>query len=403
MIPTNKKTRLGAILGNILSHYDTSLFGWTAPFLAPALFPGQSGIDALILTFALLPISYIARPFGALFWGWIGDAFGRKTALSASLIGMAGATFAIGCLPLSSFAWVFLALCRALQGFCAAGEEKGAALYLLEHTEKEKRPFASAFYDASGIAGIFLASLLAALFGLEHWRELYFLGGAAGAIGFFLRRAGVESPGFTPAKASWSVLWQERKAIAAIALVSGFSYANYYLITIFMNGFLPTVTALKKEEMLAFNTHLLWIDFVLLLAFGALCRKIAKEKLMAAAALSAAALAIPLFSCLDGASWSAAAAVRLSLVALGTALAAPYHVWKMEILPDRHRFFIGSVGSALGSKLFGAPMPALAAWCVMKTGSIWTAALPIVATGIAAGALLLLLPQRVAYLRRDGV
>jgi MFS family permease len=385
-------SKSGALIGNILNHYDSSLFGWVAPFLAPILFPGKGEMEAMLLTFAFLPLNYMTKPLGACFWGWIGDRWGRKPALTASLMGMAVSTSLIGCLPLIENVWILMALCRLFQGFFAAGEEKGAALYLLEHSAPEKRSWMSALYDASGIIGIFLASFLASQFGENHWRLLFWLGAAAGLFGVFLRHHAQESPEFKPAPFSWKILWQHRNLISRISIVSGFSYANYFLVTVFLNGLLPKITALSKADVLLFNTHLLWIDFFLLLGFGALCRWISKEKLMATAALLTALLAIPLFASLDNASWGHAAVVRLLFVTFGVALAAPYHAWKLERLPTHHRFLIGSLASTFGSKFFGAPMPAIATYLVTQTGLTWTAALPLVVLGTAASGVLLLKP-----------
>lgn len=385
-------SKTGVLVGNVLNHYDSSIFGWVAPFLAPILFPEKNEMEALLFTFAFLPLKYMIKPLGACFWGWIGDRWGRKPALIGSLMGMAIATFAIGCLPLTESAWILLALCRTLQGFFAAGEEKGAALYLLEHTASEKRPWMSAVYDASGIVGIFLASFLATQLGESHWRLLFWLGAAAGLFGLLFRHHAQESPEFKPAPFSWKIVWQHRSLISRISIVSGFSYANYFLVTVFLNGFLPKITALSKTDVLLFNTHLLWIDVVLLLGFGVLCRWISKEKLMATATLLTTFLAIPLFASLNNASWGHAAVVRLLFVTFGVALAAPYHAWKLQLLPAHHRFFIGSLASALGSKLFGAPMPAIATYLAVQTGLTWTAALPLVLLGFAASVVLFLKP-----------
>jgi len=380
-------TRLGTFFGNVLYFYDTALFGWVAPFLAPLLFPDKGGTEALLLTFAFLPLSYLARPLGALFWGFIGDRFGRKPVLVISLAGMALSTTAIGCLPLIPGAWMIVALCRLCQGFFSAGET-GTAIFLIEHAPRHKRAMTSALYDATGIAGIFLASLLASYCGETHWRLLFWLGAAAGLSAVFLRHNAEESPEYRPTKISWTALWQNRRPLIQITLVSGFSYANYYLLSVFLNGFLPQITALTTKEVLTFNTHLLWIDGFLLLGFGYLCRFIQKEHLMAAASFLAALVAIPLFMQLEGASWVQAALIRLSLVVFGVALAAPYHAWKVEILTT-HRSLIGGVGSALGAKLFGAPMPMVSTWLVTQTGQVWTAALPIALLGLAATAAIL--------------
>jgi MHS family proline/betaine transporter-like MFS transporter len=382
------KTRISALIGNVFNHYESSLFGWLAPFLAPVLFPNKSGGEALLFTFAFLPLSYVMKPLGAVVWGWIGDRWGRKPVLITCMLGMAMATFMMGCLPLSAGAWKIVAFCRLFQGFFAAGEEKGAALFLMENTPPHQRNWMSAIYDASGIVGIFLASLLASFFGETSWRLLFWLAALGGLFAVFLRKHTHESPEFKSSQGSWRLLWQERVLIAKIAVVSGFSYANYFIVTVFLNGFLPQISALTKKDMMMFNTHLLWIDVLLLLGFGHLCKWVGKDRLMRAAALSASLSIVPLFCFLEGASWGQVALIRLVLVGFGVALAAPYHAWKMELLPKNHRFLVGSFASMLGSKVLGAPVPFIATWLATQTGMVWTAALPVVITGLASAAIL---------------
>ncbi|GAM26807.1 hypothetical protein SAMD00019534_099820 [Acytostelium subglobosum LB1] len=250
----------------------------------------------------------------------------------------------------------------------------------------------SSLYDASGIIGIFLASLLASQLGETHWRLLFWLGALGGVIGVIFRKTAKESPEFVPTPFSWRVIWQERRLLSRIAVISGFSYANYYLVTVFLNGHLPRISALTPSDALRFNTHLLWIDFLLLLGFGALCKSMRKEKLMLFATLATAVLALPLFATFDhaphGISWGHAALIRLIFVTLGAALAAPYHAWKLDQLPSHNRFLLGSLGSTLGSQLFGAPIPLLATYLVAQTGLTWIAAIPLVILALAASLLL---------------
>ena len=156
------RDRLAGLVGNFLDHYDNALFGLLSPFIAPLFFAEKDPITALILTYSMLPLGLVTRPLGSLFFGWIGDCLGRRQALCISLTGMAIITVMIGCLPLyqdmGSWSPFFLALCRIFQGFFAAGEVSGAAIFVLEHTPSSERCLVSSCYDACSIGGVLLAS-----------------------------------------------------------------------------------------------------------------------------------------------------------------------------------------------------------------------------------------------------
>ncbi|TGS91393.1 MFS transporter, partial [Mesorhizobium sp. M8A.F.Ca.ET.213.01.1.1] len=96
-----------------------------------------SDLAAAIASFATFGVAYIARPFGAIVLGHIGDKFGRKRVLMFTLLLMGFSTFLIGCLPTYDqagiLAPIFLVLARLLQGISAAGEQAGANSMTLEH------------------------------------------------------------------------------------------------------------------------------------------------------------------------------------------------------------------------------------------------------------------------------
>jgi MFS transporter, MHS family, proline/betaine transporter len=374
---------LGAFIGNILQHYESSLFGWIAPFLAPLIFPHKTHIEALFLTFMFIPLSYITKPLGALLWGLLGDLWGRKPIITITLSGMAISTFSIGCLPLSHKTWIFLSICRLCQGFFSSGEETGAGIYLLERTKPKNRTYLSSIYEASTTIGIVLSSFLASKVGSDYWRLLFWIGAIGGLIGVLFRAYGKESPNFKRAKPSLSTLWQYRKIIVSIMFVSGLSYANYFFITVFFNGFLPEITSLTTKQLLSFNTQILWIDFFLLLGCGVVCKWISKKKIMLCGAMGITILAIPLFASLPQASSAHIAITRLVFVVFGVAIAAPYYAWMFELLPDKHRLIIGGLGTTLGAKLFGSPIPALATYLVGQTKVVWVAAVPLTILSLA--------------------
>ena len=152
-----------AFLGNFFEHYDTALFSFLSPFLAPLIFPEKDPLTALILTYALIPLGMLARPFGSLVFGYIGDNYGRKKALVFTFSGMSIVSFMIAFSPTYASAGLLapLIFCigRILQNFCAAGESVGGAIFLLENHTTRRHDFLSSLYSASTIGGILAASL----------------------------------------------------------------------------------------------------------------------------------------------------------------------------------------------------------------------------------------------------
>lgn len=370
------RDRAAGIIGNLLEHYDHALFGLLAPFIAPLFFERSDPVTALILTYGMMPLGLITRPLGSLFFGWIGDCFGRRQALLYSLLGMALITMGIGCLPtyqnIGIWAPLLLALGRMLQSFFAAGESMGGAIFVLEHTPILKRGLLSSLYDASSIAGILLASSLVTYLISqgrieESWRFLFWAGGITAIFGLFLRWMTQEGPEFASAHRNLSVdtfrvLMKFKVPFFVILFASGFYYSIYSVVFTLMNGFIPLVTSFSKTAVLQMNTVLHVVDLILLPCFGYLAQKLGKERVMLIGAIGAAVSAIPLFIALDHASFEIIIAVRMILMVCGIAFAAPYYAWAMEQVPPCHRYLILSFGGALGSLFFGAPASAICLW-----------------------------------------
>lgn len=373
---------LAGFLGNFLEHYDQTLFTLVAPCLASLFFSELPYLPSLIATFAIACLGVFTYPLGSLFFGRIGDRRGRETALFFTMMGMAAATVAIGCLPTShragGYAWLLLACLRCLQDFFIAGESKGSAIFLLEQTRQSARGFMSGLADASSMFGILAASGLVTLFSAygileQNWRWLFWLGGLTALAAMALRSLRSGAPSIDEGKSQeslYAVLWRERRPLIAIVLASGFSYTTYIFPFAFMTSFAPLISDLKSAEMLKLNTLLLVADMLLLPLFGLLTKKIAGYKMMGLAALALSLLAFPLFSLLYQPSELNVVIVRVTIVILGVAFAAPFHMWALSIVPQERRYTVISFGYAIGSKLIGIPSLAISFWLYHKTESL---------------------------------
>lgn len=372
------------LLGNLFEHYDAALFTLLSPFFAPLFFPGQDPVTALLLTYCIIPLGMAARPIGSLVFGYIGDTRGRKQALVISLLGMAIVTGCMGFLPTyhqaGIFAPILLSVGRILQNFFGSGETMGGAIYLIENVPESQKDIMSSYFNASTIAGILIASFgVSIICGLnlvqECWRILYFLGCSTAVFAVLLRlRMSFHSIADTPKASGCSsfkfilkTCWESRQALITIAIASGFSYASYSIALVTMNGFVPLVTSITKDEMMHLNTVLLCLDFLLLPFFGLIAKRFSRERMMITAGILAATTGIPLFWLLEGASLGLVVLIRLCLVMIGVWFSAPFHSWAQQLVPPERRYTVISFAYALGSQLLGGPSAAISLWMFQKT------------------------------------
>lgn len=199
---TNLFKVLGAsLVGTTIEWYDFALYGFMAATVFPLVFfPGLPPGQGVLSSLATLAIAAITRPIGAIIFGGIGDTIGRKRALVASMILMTVSTTAIGLLPSFSRAgWlavVLLFVLRITQSIAVGGEWGGAVTYAVEAAPKRWRALFGSFPQIGNSIGLFLATGLTALvasFGDQAWftdfgwRIPFFMAGAFGIIGIWLR------------------------------------------------------------------------------------------------------------------------------------------------------------------------------------------------------------------------
>src|SRR5579859_1919995 len=154
---------LASSVGTMIEWYDFYLFGALTFVLAPQFFPSQNtdptiGVIAWLATFAT---GFLVRPFGALFFGRIGDLIGRKYTFLITLTVMGLSTAAIGLMPTAAsigiLAPIGLLILRLLEGLALGGEYGGAATYVAEHAPEDKRGFYTSFIQITATAGLLLS------------------------------------------------------------------------------------------------------------------------------------------------------------------------------------------------------------------------------------------------------
>jgi MFS family permease len=158
-------------LGTVFEWYDFYIYGTLAPILAAQFFAGVNPSAAFIFTLLAFAAGFAVRPFGALFFGRLGDLIGRKYTFLITMTLMGLGTFCIGLLP-NYAAWgiaapITLICLRLFQGLALGGEYGGAAIYVAEHAPKNKRGFYTSWIQTTATLGLFMALLI--VLGIRTW------------------------------------------------------------------------------------------------------------------------------------------------------------------------------------------------------------------------------------------
>src|SRR5437016_9702916 len=152
---------LASSVGTMIEWYDFYIFGSLAVVLSQKFYPPGNATFAFIAYLSTFAIGFMVRPFGALFFGRIGDLVGRKYAFLVTLTVMGFGTFLIGLMPTFATAgWlapIALVLIRVFQGLALGGEYGGAAIYVAEHVPDNNTGYWTSSIQITATLGLFLS------------------------------------------------------------------------------------------------------------------------------------------------------------------------------------------------------------------------------------------------------
>jgi MFS family permease len=316
---------LASAVGTMIEWYDFYIFGSLAAILSPKFYPPGNDTFAYIAYLATFAVGFLVRPFGALFFGRIGDLVGRKYAFLVTLSMMGGATAVIGLLPTYKtagwFAPITLLLIRVLQGLALGGEYGGATVYVAEHVPDGKRGFYTSFIQITATLGLFV-SLVVILttqnylskeaFADWGWRIPFLISIILVTISLYIRLKMKESPIFTQIKTAGMTSlqpltdafgkWENLKRVLislfgatagqGVIWYTGQFYALFYLQSVLK------VNA-KTSNIIVAIALLCAMPFFTV--FGSLSDKIGRKWLMMAACVLAIATYIPIYKAMEAA------------------------------------------------------------------------------------------------------
>jgi MFS family permease len=310
---------MASSVGTMIEWYDFYIFGSLAVYLSPKFYPPGNDTLALIAYLSTFAVGFIVRPFGALFFGRIGDLVGRKYAFLVTLSIMGGATAVIGLLPTYKtagwFAPVALLLIRVLQGLALGGEYGGAAVYVAEHVHDNKRGFYTSFIQITAILGLFVSLMI--ILGTQSamtreqfadwgWRIPFLLSLILVSVSFYIRLRMRESPIFSRIKASGMTsakplteaftVWPNLKRVlislfGAAAGQGVICYTAQFYALFYLQAILKVNP--KTSNIIVALALVLGMPFFTL--FGALSDRVGRKWLMMAACLLSMVSYVPIY------------------------------------------------------------------------------------------------------------
>ncbi|RZJ15403.1 MAG: MFS transporter [Acidovorax sp.] len=322
MSAEERKVIFASSLGTVFEWYDFYLYGSLAAIIAKQFFSGLDPTSAFIFALLAFAAGFLVRPFGAIFFGRLGDMIGRKYTFLVTILIMGLSTFIVGVLPtyatIGVAAPVILIVLRLLQGLALGGEYGGAATYVAEHAPHGKRGAYTAWIQTTATLGLFL-SLMVILgtrtamgeeaFGDWGWRIPFLVSILLLAVSVWIRLSMNESPAFQKMKAEGKTSkapltesfgqWKNLKIVilALVGLTAGQAvvwYTGQFYALFFLTQALKVDSA-TANIMIAAS---LLIGTPFFVIFGALSDKIGRKPIILAGCLLAAVTYFPVFSAL---------------------------------------------------------------------------------------------------------
>ncbi|MET7572005.1 MFS transporter [Streptomyces sp. NPDC005492] len=389
-----RKATVAGAIGSFVEWYDYGIYGLLVTYLAINIMGGAEAGNLFLTNVGFL-VSFLARPFGSVICGYLGDRIGRKSLLATLLVLISAATAAIGLIPSHAVigvgAPVLLVLLRILQGFSAGGEVAGAMSFVGEYAPDARRNYMMSFIAVGSFIALMFGSAFSAVLITTlgddamtswAWRVPFLLAVPLGYVGFYIRRRLEETPHFVALREQKTVarnplreaLTSPRhlKAIALTIFLPALNGPGYYLLFVYMPTYLKTSLGAHNFSMLRALTVTSFSLVAIAVCIPLMARlsdRIGRKPVLTGSAVAMAAVSYPMFRLITTGEFALACIGTVVMAVAFSGHAAVVHTALAEMFPTSVRYSAYSIGFSISTIIFGGSAPLLMTDLIKSTGS----------------------------------
>jgi MFS transporter, MHS family, proline/betaine transporter len=395
---------VAAGLGTAIEYFDFTIYAFLATSIAAVFFPHENSTAALLSTFAVFGVSFLLRPLGGVLTGHLADRYGRRRALTLAVVGMAGASFAIGVVPgygsIGIAATILLVLMRSVQGLSAGGELGTASSYLAEESPVHRRGYRTSLVNIGTLAGTVLGSLFVAILkaclNSEQiiawgWRIPFLLSLPLGVVALAIRRRMEESSQFETIRERQevvraplrSMITGYPRSLVSVALLALTANASYWVVFTYLGSYFETQKLMGADESAWATTGTLVLAGLTLPLWARVSDRLGRRPVMIGTNALFVVLSYPAFVLMSH-STVMAIATQLVMGQLTSLYLASILATFAEMFPAGVRVSGFAFGYNIAAVLAGGTAPYIATWLIDVTGNRYSPAFfLIVATALA--------------------
>ena len=374
MIIKNKQSISYALLGHIYEHYENTLFSFIAPFIASTFFSYSDTRVSRMGIYIAVAAGFIMRPFGAIFFSWIGDKYGRRKALIYSVTLCVLPSSLIGLLPsyamIGVWSSILLVISRLFQGVSVGGGFYATLTFVSETDNASKRNILLGITLSMGFLGAILGTLCSSYF-MSHsfpswgWRIPFLIGAIYGIVLFLSKSMVKESKEWKTSEHSQSkvpfieaIKLYPRNIIATLFFGMGL-LIPFYIAVSWLPGHISDTFHLSTSHNLMVSSFLMLTTGISLILFSWLLTWIQPKTMLMASSVMGIISFFLLLNAMSSHNYSLILITQV-FIAVQTALqSAPAICLIQKLFPVKYKFSGFAVPFSIGQAILTGSTPLL--------------------------------------------